>query len=85
MSRIIKVILLVNSEKLISEIEEVGADIGEPDCKLVNPMEIWEGHNLCPWNMNDTQDTEFMISSEKIITLMEPIATLKEKYIGINK
>lgn len=85
MSRIIKVILLVNSEKLISEIEEVGADIGEPDCKLVKPMEIWEGHNLCPWHMNDTQDTEFMISSEKIITLMEPIATLKEKYINLTK
>lgn len=85
MSRVIKVILLVNSEKLISEIEEVGADIGEPDCKLVNPMEIWEGHNLCPWHNGDTQDTEFMISSDKIITLMEPIATLKEKYIELTK
>ena len=38
MERIIKIILLTNSERLISEIEEVGADIGEPDCKLINPM-----------------------------------------------
>ena len=42
MDKIIKVILLTNSERLISEIEEVGADIGQPDCKLINPMEIWE-------------------------------------------
>ena len=41
MDKVIKVILLTNSERLISEIQEVGADIGQPDCKLVNPMEIW--------------------------------------------
>ena len=37
MDKIVKVILLTNSERLISEIEEVGAEIGEPDCKLINP------------------------------------------------
>ena len=48
MDKIVKVILLTNSERLISEIEEVGAEIGEPDCKLINPHEIWEGNNLAP-------------------------------------
>ena len=51
MDKIIKVILLTNSERLISEIEEVGAEIGEPDCKLINPMEIWE--NTHPCSMDD--------------------------------
>ena len=46
MDKVIKVILLTNSERLVSEIVEIGADIGEPDCKLINPHEIWEGHNL---------------------------------------
>ena len=78
--KMIKVILLTNSERLISEIVEVGADVGEPDCKLINPHEIWEGHNLCPWMMSDTDQTEFMISSDKIITIADPNSDLLDKY-----
>ena len=39
MDKMIKLILLTNSERLISEIVEIGADIGEPDCKLIN---LWK-------------------------------------------
>ena len=80
MKKMIKVILLTNSEKLISEIVEIGADVGEPDCKLINPHEIWEGHNLCPWMMNDTDQAVFMISSDKILTMCDPNVALLEKY-----
>ena len=83
MERVIKLILLTNSERLISEIVEVGADIGEPDCKLINPHEIWEGNNLCPWMMDHTNQTEFMISSDKMITIVEPNSDLLEKYKNI--
>ena len=83
MERVIKLILLTNSERLISEIVEVGADIGQPDCKLINPHEIWEGHNLCPWMMDHTNQTEFMISSDKMITIVEPNSDLLEKYKNI--
>ena len=85
MEKTIKVILLTNSERLISEIEEVGADIGQPDCKLINPMEIWEGCNLAPWMLDHTKQDAFMISSDKIITLADPMPTLLEKYINLNK
>lgn len=85
MSKLVKVILLTNSERLISEIEEVGAEIGEPDCKLINPMEIWEGNNLAPWMMDHTMQDTFMISSDKIITLADPIPTLLEKYLEQTK
>ena len=85
MEKTFKVILLTNSERLISEIEEVGADIGQPDCKLINPMEIWEGCNLAPWMLDHTQQDTFMISSDKIITLADPMPTLLEKYINLNK
>ena len=81
MSKLVKVILLTNSERLISEIEEVGAEIGDPDCKLINPMEIWEGNNLAPWMMDHTMQDTFMISSDKIITLADPMPTLLEKYL----
>jgi len=85
MSKIVKVILLTNSERLISEIEEVGAEIGEPDCKLINPMEIWEHSTLAPWMMDHTMQDTFMISSDKIITLADPMPTLLEKYLEKNK
>ena len=81
MDKTIKLILLTNSERLISEIIEVGADIGEPDCKLIRPHEICEGHNLCPWMKDDTDQTEFMISSDKIITITDPNSDLLEKYL----
>lgn len=81
MDKTIKLILLTNSERLISEIIEIGADIGEPDCKLINPHEIWEGHNLVPWMKDDTDQTEFMISSDKIITITDPNSDLLEKYL----
>ena len=81
MEKTIKVLLLTNSERLISEIIEVGADIGMPDCKLVSPHEIWEGPNLCPWMMDHTDQTEFMISSDKIITITDPNSDLLEKYL----
>ena len=81
MEKTIKVLLLTNNERLISEIIEISADIGMPDCKLVSPHEIWEGPNLCPWMMDHTDQTDFMISSDKIITIADPNSELLEKYL----
>ena len=78
-------IVLTNQQTLVSQIEEVGAEIGEPDCKLLNPMAICEGNTLTPWLLEQTQQDVFMISSDKIITLADPMPTLLEKYIGLTK
>ena len=83
--KVIKVVVLLSKQTLISEIEEVGADIGQPDCKLVNPMVICEGNTLTPWLLEQTQQDVFMISSDKIITLADPMPTLLEKYIDLTK
>ena len=40
MEKTVKVVVLVNDVILLSQIEEVGADIGEPDCKLINPFVV---------------------------------------------
>ena len=37
MEKTIKAIVLTNNKVLVSQIDEVGADVGEPDCKLTNP------------------------------------------------
>jgi hypothetical protein len=85
MDKVIKVILLTNDKTLISEITEVGADVGEPDCKLTNPMEVCEGNMLSPWMIDHTKQDIFMISSDKILTLADPMPTLLEKYIDLTK
>ena len=38
-----------------------------------------------PWLLNVTMDDEFMISSDKIITLVDPTPTLLEKYLDLTK
>ena len=83
--KVIKVIVLTNQQTLVSQIEEVGAEIGERDCKLLNPMVICEGNTLTPWLLEQTQQDVFMISSDKIITLADPMPTLLEKYIDLTK
>ena len=68
MDKTIKVILLTNSERIISEIDEVGSEIGEPDCKLIKPYDV---KDLVSWMGEHTDQNEFMISSDKIITMAE--------------
>ena len=77
----IKLIVLVNREILVSKIEEIGAEIGEPDCKLINPCELVEEQNLFRWMSDNTNQTEFMISSDKIITIADPNKDLLDKYL----
>ena len=95
MSKVIKLIILTNQQILVSEIEEVGGEIGEPDCKLIHPVilktteekiTVEEGKVLLsPWLQSFTPDTTFMLSSDKIITLAEPAENILEKYEALIK
>ena len=95
MAKVIKLIVLTSKEILVSEIEEVGGEIGEPDCKLIHPvilkttndkLTIQEGKvTLTPWLSEFTYDKTFMISSDKIITLAEPAENILEKYEALIK
>ena len=85
MQKTIKVIALMNGMILISQIEEVGADIGEPDCKLIDPFVVRKDQTMEPFLIGYTKQNTFMISSEKIITLADPTPTLLEKYEDLIK
>lgn len=77
----VKILVLMNNQILISQIEEVGADIGEPDCKLIEPFILDnQSETLSPWLVNVTNQNTFMINSDKIITISDPKPTLVEKY-----
>ena len=82
----IKLLVLMTKEMLVSQIEEVGAVVpGEPDCKLLEPFVVGEQDTLSPWLVDSTNQNEFMISSDKILTLVDPKPTLLEKYENLIK
>jgi len=86
----IKVIALTTTQQiLISQVDEVAASVpGEPDCKLVSPFWIntLEGTTtLEPFLNGVTKEDEFMMSSDKILTLADPTPTLLEKYQDLIK
>ena len=86
MDRLVKIIHLTTNQILISELVEVAPmDIGAPDCKMINPFVIKEEQVLDPWLLNITKDAIFMISSDKILTLVDPTPTLLEKYLDLIK
>ena len=53
---------------------------GEPDCKLTEPCVLGESDTLTPWLVEATSQNEFMISSDKILTIVDPKSALVEKY-----
>ena len=82
----VKVLILTNKQILISQIEEVAPlDIGDPNCKLIEPFILGEKDTLSPWLIDVTNDNEFMMCSDKILTLVEAKPTLLEKYQNLIK
>jgi hypothetical protein len=84
-TKTIKILALLNNLILITQIEEVGADIGEPDCKLIKPFIVTKDKTLEPFLCDYTKDITFMMSSEKILTLVDPTPALLEKYEDLIK
>ena len=82
----VKVLVLTNKQILISQISEVAPlDIGDPNCKLIEPFILGENDTLSPWLIDVTNENEFMICSDKILTLVEAKPTLLEKYQNLIK
>ena len=86
MAKTVKIVQLTTNQTLISEIAEIAAAVpGEPDCKLINPFIVKEDKVLEPWLLNVTKDDIFMMSSDKILTLVDPTPTLLEKYLDLTE
>ena len=78
----IKILLIKNKTVLITEIEEVTAELGEPDCKLINPVEILDTEplQLKKWLNDYTTQTTSMLSSDSILTIVDPHKILEDDY-----
>ena len=79
MDKTIKCILVNVDNVLISEIEEVDAEIGQPNCKLTNPV-VFESLEKMKPLVEASNDTEFMIRSEDILTIADPTSEVIAKY-----
>ena len=76
-------IVLTTGTNLIATLEEVGNELGEPDCKLIEPYVVTPEGTVEPWLLNVTNQNEVMISSDKILTLVDPKTPLLAKYEAV--
>ena len=82
MTKQVKCLLLKIDTVLITEIIEVGSELGEPDCKLINPYEYFGEGDMRPWP-EVTNQTELMIHSDSILTIADPKLEIVEKYLEL--
>jgi len=79
MDKVIKCLLLDVDNVIISEVVEVDAELGDPNCKLINPYQFFSVDDMRPWP-KATNQTELMIRSEDILTMADPTPEVIEKY-----
>ena len=76
----IKCVLIDVDNVLISEVVEMDAEIGDPNCKLIKPYLFNSIEDMTPWKSDNTTQTEFMIRSEDILTIADPTQEVIAKY-----
>ena len=73
--------MLLKNQWILAKVEEIdGAQFGDPDCILVEPM-IIDGTNLKDW-LPFADEKETVVRSSDIITFVEPGKDLLSKYYG---
>lgn len=83
MTKQVKCLLLKIDTVLITEIiAVVPEELGEPDCKLINPYEYFGEGDMRPWP-EVTNQTELMIHSDSILTIADPTPEIVEKYLEL--
>ena len=76
----IKCVLVDVDTVLIAEVVEMDAELGDPNCKLINPYLFNSIDDMKPWKSEITNQTEFMIRSEDILTIADPTGTVMDRY-----
>lgn len=73
----LKCMVLLSGTILIGKIEEVSAELGDPDCQISDFYEVTP-EGLKKW-LDFSDDTKLMLRSENILTIVEPnLKTVKE-------
>tara|TARA_Y100000356_G_C11174212_1_gene243075 strand:- start:404 stop:721 length:318 start_codon:yes stop_codon:yes gene_type:complete len=81
----IQLLYLTNNIILVTEVTEILAEApGQPDCKLINPFLYTDG-NLVPWLQDVTDEKSVAISSDKILTMVDPNQNLLDAYASLTQ
>jgi hypothetical protein len=83
MEKNIQCLLLKNNKVLVAEVEEVMADIGAPDCKLIKPYVLSESGEMTSWMSDFTNQSEMMMRSDDVLTFIEPNGKIIDKYLEL--
>ena len=81
----IKCVLLNAHCTLISEVVEVDAEIGDPNCKLIKPFKMVvssDEYKLETW-LDFTSQNEMMIHSDSILTIVTPTPAILSEYVEL--
>jgi hypothetical protein len=83
MEKNIQCLLLKNNQVLIAEVEEIMADIGAPDCRIINPYLLNQSSGeLTKW-LDFTNQTDVMMRSDDVLTFVEPTGKIIDKYLEL--
>lgn len=80
--KVVKVILFDNGTYVVSEIEEIVAEYGMPNCKLMNPCIISKDGYLENFPKYSGQ-SDILMSSDKFLTIFTPSDTILDKYLKL--
>ena len=78
----IKCVLGNMDNVLITEVVEIMAEPGEPDCRLINPYLFVSEDDMKPWVQASNQK-EYMVRSDDILTIADPTQEVIDKYIEL--
>ena len=82
MPKNVQCLYLLNNQAVIAEVVEVMSEIGDPDCKLINPFIINQSSmELSKW-LNFTSQSDIMIRSSDVLTFVEPTEELLADYLS---
>ena len=76
----IKCLVLLTGIVLIAKIEEVDAELGDPNCLISDVCVINSDGTMSSW-LDFSEDTELMIRSENILTITEPKKDIVKLYL----
>ena len=83
MEKVVKCLLLKSNQVIVTDIVEVGSELGEPDCKLINPVILDQSSgDLSTW-LDFTDQNELMIHSDSILTIVDPNKEVLIKYLEL--
>jgi hypothetical protein len=84
MAENIKCLMLGTTTIVISEVQELDAEIGDPDCKLIKPYRFLGIDKMEPW-IEASNQKEYMIRSSDILTIADPTPEVVEAYLKLTE